>query len=51
MIIELPFGGTSVNPNTCSDYKTADSRAQIRHARLKARLSQGDFKRKHKKAL
>jgi hypothetical protein len=49
MIIELPFGGCSVIPNSCSDYKTADSRAQIHHAGLKAQLNQGDFKRKHKK--
>jgi hypothetical protein len=38
-----------MTPNTCSDYKTADSRAQIRHERLKARLSQGDLSETSKK--
>jgi hypothetical protein len=30
------FWGFAVIPNSCSDYKTADSRTQIRQARLKA---------------
>jgi hypothetical protein len=39
------FWGFAVILNNCSNYKIADSRAQIGHARLKIRLSQGDFKR------
>jgi hypothetical protein len=43
------FRGFVMTPNTCSDYKTTDSRAQIRHARLKAGLSEDNLKRNHKK--
>lgn len=38
-----------VVPNNCSDYKTADSRMQIGHVGLLARLSEDNHKRKHKK--
>jgi hypothetical protein len=40
------YGGKIIKPNTCSNYKTADSSTQICHAGLKARLSEDDLKQK-----
>ena len=44
------FGELVAIPNICSDYKTVDSRRQIGHARLKARLSEDNLKRRFKKS-